>query len=217
MKIYLIIIALSLFITAKSDYDLHSGVTTSLYVKAGITYTAYINAKKGQTAKIEFSMDNSCYKSFPFTSIYVYELKSKYFDFINYESISKEFEKRVNNNRMVMSANYYIRNYNCTYIRVDFTPEYNINDLDLKITVEKPSTVLVILVILIPLLCCIFCVIGIICVIRCICTPKTGQPIPTYIPIQPIQPPQPVYQYPTNQPPQYYDPNQQQQFYHTQY
>ena len=189
MKIYLIIMALSLFITAKSGYDLKNGEAIRFGVIAGITYTAYINAKKGQTAKILFSMDYPSNSSIPFKSVYINEF-SKYNDLIDSKSIYSNLVKKGKNDRMAITANYDIRNYNCTYISFEFTSEYNFNDFYLKITVKKPLTAsFVILVILISLLCCIFCVIGIICVIRRIRQPKTGPSIQTYIPIQPIEPP----------------------------
>ena len=121
-------------INADEVYDLSNGEDKNIQnLKAGIPYYFFLPSIYLQTAFINLNI--SYMSNEPFTYIYIYEYESKYSS-TYIKNTSQPLSIITKNNELSSSFTYLVNNDQTKYIALQFTPNYNINYIVIKINLE---------------------------------------------------------------------------------
>ena len=194
------------------EYNIEDGEAKELSkLSKGTEYSFSIRADEDQKLKIEMYMDYMDNK--PFSKIYIYEYAFR--NSFNTHSTYYYVYPSTKNGKTYISNTYSVWYSSTSYVSIDITPDYEITNFKIIVTVSGLSTTAIILLsTLIPFFCCVIICIILVVVLSRRRTMKLGtqnqliaSAQPNYIPTQPIYvSPQPVYA-PVQ--PQYIPPPQQ--------
>ena len=195
------------------EYNIEDGEAKELSkLSKGTEYSFSIRADEDQKLKIEMYMDYMDNK--PFSKIYIYEYAFR--NSFNTHSTYYYVYPSTKNGKTYISKTYSVWYSSTSYVSIDITPDYEITNFKIIVTVSGLSTTAIILLsTLIPFFCCVIICIVIVVVIRKSHRTKLATQNQLIAPAQPTivaaQPlyasPQPVYA-PVQ--PQYIPPTQQQ-------
>ena len=194
------------------EYNIEDGEAKELSkLSKGTEYSFSIRADEDQKLKIEMYMDYMDNKPFSKISIYEYALR--------YSFITRSNDYYVNpstkNGKTYISKTYSVWYSTTSYVSINITPDYDIKNFKIKVTLSGLSTTAIVLLsTLIPFFCCVIICIVIVVVIRKSHRTKLVTQNQLIAPVQPTVVAQPLYTSP--QPvyapvqPQYIPPPQQQ-------
>ena len=121
-------------INADGVYDLSNGEDKNITnLKSGIPYYFFLPSIYLQTASINLNMNFTNTK--PFTYLYIYEYGSRYSS-TYIKNTSQPLSTITKNNELSSSFTYSVNNDQTKYIALQFTPNYNINYIVIKINLE---------------------------------------------------------------------------------
>lgn len=145
------------------EYDLDSGSIKYIgSLNKNTKYAFYIKAEDGESLEIKIYMDYMSTK--PFDRLVIDELLSKQGTSVNYDSIYVTNSKE--NGMTVISKTYSVWSSLTKYVEIKITPNYNISNFKILVTVSGTTTsTIILLATLLPFLFCLifFIVIFIIC------------------------------------------------------
>ena len=102
-------------------------------LKSGFAYYFFISSTKFKNNKIDLKMNNMNKQPFSFLDIYEYVNIAS-----NYTKLtSQQITTKIENDELISSFAYSIDNYNTNYIALKIIPDYDINNLTVKIDIEE--------------------------------------------------------------------------------
>ena len=117
-------------------YDLSDGVSlNATNLKAGFSYYFFVPATKYQNQIINLQMNNM--NKQPFSLVNIQEHKAK--ESASLESKSKSVTMITENSELVSSFTYSINNFDTKYLALIITPDYDINNITVKVDMAGGS------------------------------------------------------------------------------